>query len=114
MHDNTRPPAPARLIAGPEAAVPVESGKGCRYVNRHIPDWLTVSVVVRVSPMQGVAFWLETQFRTEILTAVIAWGASIYVFFFRSKARPPADRFLNTVGVHWNRRDIRCHGRGGR
>ena len=60
MHDNTRPPAPARLIAGPEAAVPVESGKGCRYVNRHIPDWLTVSVVVRVSPMQGVAFWLES------------------------------------------------------
>ena len=36
--------------------------------------------------MLAGAFWPEPGVRKEILTAVIVWGASIYVFFFRSKS----------------------------
>ncbi len=57
-------------------------------MNQRVRDWLTVFLVVWISLMLGVAFWLEPQLRKEILTAVIAWGASIYVFFFRSKSSP--------------------------
>ena len=55
-------------------------------MNQRIRDWLTVFVVVWVSMMLAGAFLLEPELRKEILTAVIAWGASIYVFFFRSKS----------------------------
>ena len=43
-------------------------------MNQRVRDWLTVFLVVWISLMLGVAFWLEPQLRKEILTAVIAWG----------------------------------------
>ena len=46
-------------------------------MNPRIRDWLTVFLVVWVSLMLALAFWLEPEPRKEILTAVIAWGAAI-------------------------------------